>query len=152
MKCKIVHIEGLAYSDAYDLAEEGLAELRKDRVAPRSCMLHNSYNAFVAYQDEGQINVNPIGVIVYTHILTEKQLFIILGYVKKEYRHKGVYTQIWEKLVEQAQKQNCVHIEGATHAFNFDAQQAIERMADNSRELVSLVYRFNVPEKENKDG
>ncbi len=74
---------------------------------------HGSFHAVTAYWDD-QI----VGFIIFSHEEKEVTLDIRLGYVRPEYRRRGVYRQVWTALVEHARTLGVLRIWGGTDVRN----------------------------------
>jgi hypothetical protein len=147
MKYEIKHYEGLNYTPALKIAVAGHMELLNRELCSPTVLLHHSYKAFVATQDnadepgEVAFSEEVVGVLVYEHREYDKELSIILGYVYPAFRQRGVYALLWEHAVTKAQELKCHHITGGTHVNNANMQRM---MGNQFRQLTGMFYEYRI--------
>lgn len=116
-----------------------MEDLHKRGQNHRCANYNYDQKAFVAYD-----NSKIVGIILIDDSSWKNSLTVILGYVEKEYRNKGIYSRLWNKVVEYAQKLGRAVIEGGTHVSNVEMQ---EIMKHQKRTPTFIMYDFAVPKK-----
>lgn len=74
---------------------------------------HWSYDAVVAYWDE-----SIIGFIIFRHDEKAVGATLCHGYVLPDYRRRGVYSQLWNALIDELRKRGARRIFSGTHLNN----------------------------------
>lgn len=110
--------------------------------------LVNNNTWAVNWDDEAIIGVNladrPIAILIFSHQKWLKTIYVKLGYVEADFRRKGVYGKLWEKLVEIAQERNVPYIEGATMLQNAAMRSQAKQM---DRVEYGVMLRYEVKPK-----
>ncbi len=137
----IRHYEGINRTPALKLAARGWVSLLDAGYAADVCVLYWSHNAFVA-----AIDGVPVGVLVYDKVEHDKALHVVLGYVVPECRRKGIYRQLFQKVVEKARELKLLCVTGGVDIDN----EAILRVSESlGRQRVGAYLHYAiVPEPE----
>ena len=141
MDITIEHLKTLSGSPAMSIAVAGWKDL-----IDRGLMEENTFllgwdnQVIVARCPSGQI----VGVLIYADIVWQQKLQVVLGYVVPRFRNNGVYRQLWQALILQAQELGWLRIEGATHTRNVWMKAVMRQLR---REPSHIIYQFSVPSK-----
>ena len=100
-------------------------------------MLHASYRAVTAHW--GDVLVGAIAFFPYRF---DTCFWIAFGAVDAGYRRRGIYRQMWQRLVEIAQREGVATIEGATDSRNTEMLEFYKRAG---RPVFGVMSRFVVP-------
>lgn len=138
MTVQITHYTGIDGTPAVALALRGQYELINDG-GEQAVGLHFSYNAILA-----TIDGKPVGVIVWFEQKESHRLWLQLGYVLPEHRRAGIYSMLWDQLVDKARELKAPAIWSGT-AIGNDAMRAVARK--QGRKEVAVSIRFDVPQE-----
>ncbi len=83
----------------------------------------------------------PVAVLVWSVQDWKQEAHIGLGYVLPGYRGRGLYTQLWNALIEEAKTRKLRSIASGTHPDN-KAMQAISEK--QGRKVDSIGYRYEL--------
>lgn len=101
----------------------------------------DSDNGAVVAERDGQI----IGFIVFSIQERWNLAWIEFGFVFPEHRRHGVYTTLWNELIEYCRDLKLPAIRGGTNYNNKPLQAFAEKMG---REPVTLIHSYIIPPKE----
>lgn len=132
-------LEGLADSPALSLAVQGWAECVRLGYGDGTMNVQTSLNAIVAHNDGARL---PIGVMTFDYFPVDKRVWIYQSYVLPEYRGRGIYRQMYERLVAHAITLKARSIQSGTHSKN-TAMRAVAKKMGRHEECVIL--RQNLP-------
>ena len=141
-KIGIEYVESCNNTNIAQYYHEAMVELHRNGHGHQHIALNYELSAMVAY-DAGTI----VGLMIFEDTRWQSALTIVLGHVLESYRHMGVYTALWNKLVQHAQELGRPKIEGATHVGNQTMQMIMEH---HGRKPTSVHYTFDVPPKTKK--
>lgn len=101
-----------------------------------------SWNSSAIYAEcDGKI----VGVLAWKRIDWQKQLWIEVGYVLPDYRRRGIYRKMFERLVEKAKALSVRSIAGGVDPDNL----AMRHVADSlGRKATSITYEYELPVKD----
>ena len=137
--------DGIIGTPALPLAVEAWDELiQKGLVANYVQPIAWDSQAVVSYLDDADV---PVGLITYAHQKCNKLFVITLGYVMPVWRRRGVYTELWERLVVEAQDAGVQVISSSIHVDNMPVRELSKKLG---RAEVSVNIDFAVPPKEEK--
>lgn len=144
---KIEHEKQFCGTDAWMLGYQAVVELHKQGNISKNYIITWDDQVLVARTNRGTL----AGLIAYRHLEHERSFLITLGYVKPTYRQRGVYRQLWDALVERAQKEEIREIDSGTYLNNKRMQKVMPKLG---RKLTTFNYTFTVPypAKEKQDG
>lgn len=94
--------------------------------------------AFAAFDSAGKV----VGMILFDDEAWKNAVLVIHGYVDQEYRRQGLYTCLWNKVVEKAQEWGRTYVDGATH---HDNSVMLEVMKKLGRTPTFTYFTFPVP-------
>lgn len=134
---KIHCYEGISHTPANIYALKAFCELIEEGQADNVPWLSYDDNAITASLD-GAV----VGILVWRKTLWTKSIIIKLGYVSNGFRGAGIYTSLWNELLEIAKKEKIFNIDGATHIDN-KTMRAVARK--QGRTEFAVVTRFIVP-------
>lgn len=133
-------IDGLNGTPALDLAVRGWADCVERGLGDGTLNVHASLKAFLAYAQNGR-EMLPVGVVTWDYGDIEKRVWIYQSYVLPEFRGRGIYGAMWQKLVARAVELKAVSIQSGTHVQN-TAMRTIAKKQGRYEETVIL--RFNL--------
>jgi len=151
---RIEVVENINHTPGLQLAVEGHAELLQAGLSDDVAMVHWDHKAVIAFvdrQDPGEAGaaVGPyteaVGVISFGHLEWARQFDIYIGYVRRPHRHRGVYTALWKRLVEEAQKRGVAIIQGTTDVKNAPMRAVAKTLGRTEQ---AVVLHFRVPPAE----
>lgn len=140
-----VRMELSAHGNGLELCVHAWSDLLKNKLVKNNINVLSSYTKFLtAYvEDEAEESGRrAVGVLAISDMDWCGTYNINLGYVIPEYRQKGVYTVLWNVLVDLAQQKNYGTIEGSTHSDNDPMRAHMKKMG---REETSRNFVFVVP-------
>jgi hypothetical protein len=132
------HYVGINHTPALILGMKGWLEIYEAGLA--QCVLPFSWdNNAVMCTDNG----HEVGVIVWSEQKWCKSAYIIMGYVKPEFRRIGIYKLMWNNLVEHIKKNHpdLIKLEGGTHPKNMDMREVMHRL---QRKATSYNYTYDL--------
>ena len=130
-------IFGLAESPAAQLATLGWLECVEKGLSDGNPVMRIDQNAVLGYVKQGQERT-PAGVITFEHVPHWKQVFIVQSYVLPQFRGQGVYSAMFNRLVEHAiVDMKATNIQSSTHVRNV-AMRAIAKKQGRFEECVTL--------------
>ena len=132
----IIHYEGLDATPIVGMALRARAEGIEEGSFP-DVGLHWSYNGIGAWVD-GEL----AGIIVWHEEKSNKRLWLQQGYVAPAWRGKGIYSHLWNALVEKARELKQPSIGSGTR-FNNDRMRAVAKK--QGRRETSVILEFDVP-------
>lgn len=141
MDLKIERIEKLCTNpEAVDIGLEGLFHLKRVGLLDESCTgLGYNYPAILARLD-GWV----AGILIYQEQDWNAQLFVSEGFVRSDFRQRGVYRALWNELLAVAREKGWYRISGVTHVNNDEMQAVMKKLG---RELMWLTYEYRLPKK-----
>ena len=83
-----------------------------------------------------------VGLLVWADVEWRREYQVTLGYVRPDWRQRGVYRRLWAHLVLRAQEAGRERIEGTTYLENHAMRAAMEGLG---RRAVSINYTYDVP-------
>lgn len=110
---KVLEAKEINGCPALALAVEGWNNLLQEGLADTAIIF--SYSQSVLWVEDGG---QPVGVIVWEYYEYRKELWINLSYVKAQFRGKGYFRQLYNRLLEIAIEKKALRIAGATHVDN----------------------------------
>lgn len=145
----IVHVKQLGGSRFMGYAVQVHAAMIKEgQASERHLNLHWENEAVFAVL-RGSVDApgGPmiIGMITFTEHKWGDYLAIGLGFVTRRFRSDGVYTALWNRLVELAQDRGVASITGTTYASNWPMRKVAEK---HGRRESAVVLEFDVPAKQ----
>lgn len=139
---EIVYYDGINCTPALDLAMRGWADCTEKGLGDGTLNVYASLKAFVAYAPNGRDQV-AVGVVTFDHLPTEKRVWLYQAYTLPEFRGRGIYRALWEKLVEHSiTVLKASSIQYGTHVRN-TAMRAVAKKLGQYEE--SVVVRFDLP-------
>lgn len=129
--------DGLSRTPAYELAITGHLELLERGRAENVVAVLWDHKAVVGFVDG-----LPVGVITFQHTAWMKQIDIAIGYVRPEFRRRGLYRAMWAALVEKAQELKAEVIFGGTAIDNAELRATAKALG---RVEMAVVLKFTVP-------
>ena len=144
MKYEVLEYDGLNNTPAVNLIAMAQVELLANGYGPRELQGAWDQQALVAipvasaYRHPHQ----AVGLITYSHEKWRKLIWIHLGYVAPEFRGRGVYRLLWDRLVIAARKAKALEIHGGTSVKNSAMLECARKLG---REQVYITTRFVVP-------
>lgn len=110
-------------SPAWPLVHEGSAELaRQEWLLPGTYSANWSNQALVAF-----LNNEPVGIICVEEEDRTKNWSISLGYVSLGYQQSGIYTEMWNRLLEIAKEKGVPVIWSSVHMDNIPMMRFREK-------------------------
>ena len=149
-KIDLVHVKQLGGTRFMGYAIQSHAAMIKEGTASdRHLNLHwENEGMFAVLREEGEWKSpdGPIivGMITFTDQQWSRCLQIGLGFVTRRFRLDGVYTAMWNRLVELAQDRGVGTISGITYASN-EAMRSVAQK--HGRREKGIVLEFEVPTK-----
>ncbi len=141
------HYDCVNNTPAFRLAIAAQEDMVAEGFASETIVIRGDSPVLVAFFDnpenEPRIKV-PAGFITYTHNRGNRSIALNVGWVKPDYRRRGVYRTLWERLVEKAQELGAVKILGGTHVANA-RMRAVGRALGRYEVFVEMA--FDVPER-----
>jgi len=139
---EIQFFDGLNNTPALELAMRGWAEMHEKGLSDGNLNIHSSLKAFVAIAPNGHDKL-PVGVMTFDPEPTLRRVWIFQSYVIPEFRGRGIYTALWNKLVEYATVElKAKSIQSGTHVRN-SAMRAVAKRQGRYEE--SVLLRFDLP-------
>lgn len=86
-----------------------------------------------------------IGFISYRYEKGEGTLNLMCGWVEPKLRREGIYTKLWNKLVEIARKEGAARIWGSTHVNNQPMREFYKKLGRVETHVNSI---FEIPREE----
>lgn len=137
---EIKKLDGIIGTDALWLAVLGWENLMADSLVPNYIsMVDWEAEAFVAYR-----NGRPVGLITFKYMKWNNTMVITHGYVLPPCRRQGIYTQLWNALVLDAQERSVPRIMSETSTHNIGLRAHAEKCG---RTEPRVVLEFLVPKK-----
>lgn len=115
--------------------------LLDNRLAEPLTLINWDQSAFVAFANRTE-EAETIGVLSFEKSKWQKRIYIAIGYVDPKWRKSGIYNQLWQKLVEYAQKEEFKQIASVTHVNNTLMREVASRQG---RKEISINISFDVP-------
>ena len=129
--------DGINQTPAIPLIARGHAELHDRGLAPLETVGNWDHQAVVAFA--GDV---PVGVITWELQKWRKVVWVHFGFVAPEVRRHGLYGQLFQRVVQAAQKLGAVEIQGGTHVDNKAMLECAESLG---RKPLFITTRFVVP-------
>lgn len=120
---EVKSFDQMAHKDVTLLATLGWVENVEHGLSSGELNSHYSYKAFVAYVDGA-----PVGVVTWEKLGSSNRLWINQSYVKPEFRRRGVYTKMWEYVVEKAKELKVFEIASGTHPNNAEMRAVAKKL------------------------
>lgn len=137
---RIEHYEGLNRTRAIGIAVRGWHHMLEDGFAGDTIEIVWDHNAFVAFDFYGQ----AAGVLTYAKLDHRKEWSICIGYVLPEKRRSGIYSKLWEALLERATAHGVSVITSSTSLHN-TAMRDTARHQHRTERAIALEYRIRRP-------
>jgi GNAT superfamily N-acetyltransferase len=91
----------------------------------------------------GNFDGEAIALITWEPVEYKNCIWLQMGYVDPSYRRRGIYVQMWERLVAKARELKIPQIESGIHVRN----EAALALSDSlGRERIAIMTRYRVPE------
>lgn len=142
---KIEYYKHICNTPALALAIKGWMDLRAHKLCDEG-------QIFVAWDNESIVSFMgpaPVAVMTFAHQEWSNNLTILLGYCEPEFRGKGYYHALWDKIVEIAQERNCTRITTASHPDNYRSikiQQARSPRSVRPGPMSLILFTHEVPQ------
>jgi len=132
----ICHAEKLSGCEALPLVMKGQAELFEEVLCELNNMVYDHHS--VIYM---KVKDTVIGVLTYFFVeeYSPKKLMVVLGYVEKEYRGKGIMNFLVREIKKVAVINQCGIIEFDTAVKNRRMQRLVMKMGCVP---IAVKYRF----------
>ena len=139
MDFTIVGPESLSGGRALSLVVTGLHELfEKQFASPYELPFSDSDSCFLALAKE---DAKTIGILSFRSCSSQTGLWIGMGYVLRDARRHGVYSQLWLALVAHAKATGVTHIQTAIHLRNHAMRACSEKLG---RSETAVIVDFQV--------
>jgi GNAT superfamily N-acetyltransferase len=133
---QISHYAGIDGTPAVGLALRGQHECIAAG-GDQAVGLHHSYQAILA-----TVDAEPIGVIIWFEQKEQHRIWLQLGYVLPEYRGRGIYSMLWDQLVDKARELKQPAIWSGTAVGNATMRGVARKQG---RKEVAVSLKFEVP-------
>jgi RimJ/RimL family protein N-acetyltransferase len=139
---EIHFVDGLNGSPALPLAIAGWAEMVEKNFGDGTLTVHADQKAFLAYAANGREMV-PVGVMTFDLPDDAKRVWLLQGYVLPEFRGRGIYRALWERLIEHSIVElKARTIYSGTNVRN-SAMRAVAKKLGRHEE--SVILRYDLP-------
>lgn len=134
--------DGVNNTPAAELAVRGWLDVVERGFGDGSLNMGHDQKAIVAYAMNGREQL-PVGVMTYRLLDWCREVLICQSYVLPEFRGRGCYTAMWERMVLEAAELKAVAIVSGTHTRN----QAMRTIAaKQGRVEVAVSLRYELPQ------
>lgn len=133
----LVGYKGISNRSVMQIITEACHYLYQRRIAGDTPSIHYQQDCVVAMIDDA-----PVAVIVYKVYAEENYLFIYLGYVRTEYRGRGLYSKMWQHVKNVAEKAGVSKITSVTHPDNLEMRQIYSKQG---RLPSAITYDYFLP-------
>lgn len=130
-------IDGCNNSPVVPYYLKAMHELHQDGLNHNCVSFNYEQKAFIA-----KLNDEVIGLILIDDAKWKNSLIVVLGYIDSTHRRKGIYSELWRRVVKYAQELERRIIEGSTSLSNPIMQSV---MLSQGRIATSINYDFHVP-------
>ena len=104
----------------------------------RTICFSYSQKAFAAFNEAGEV----VGMVLFEDEPWKNAVCVVHGHVDKDYRRQGIYTRLWNSVVEKAQEWGRYSVEGATHHDNLPMLAVMSKLG---RKPTFTFFTFPVP-------
>lgn len=109
-------VDGINGTPAAELAVRGWLDNIESGFSDGELNMGHSLKAFIGYAQNGR-DMLPVGVITWD--VDAARIWVHQSYVLPEYRGRGVYSAMWNELIDHAQGlPNVRSVQSATHVNN----------------------------------
>lgn len=143
MKLTIVEYDGMNNTPVIPLMAAMWVEVLDRGYINRETIGSWDNKVLAAFElDKGEYS-SPIGFLAYEHIKWRKSVWISMAYVQPDYRAKGVYTKLFNKLKSHAFSLDPrpVIIEGGISPHNATMCRAAE---SQDRRITTMIYTYDI--------
>lgn len=139
LKVEIEYFDGIVGTKALPILIRAWADiLEAGHVSPFIMPVAWDNEAVVAVDKSGR----AIGVVSFSHQKWSKELIVTLGYVREEFRDRGIYSQLWTAVLVRAKKLGVVRIAGGAMASN---KQMIVVAEAQQRHVETVQFVYTMP-------
>jgi ribosomal protein S18 acetylase RimI-like enzyme len=82
----------------------------------------------------------PVGILVFSITPWRKEVTIKLGRVQPEFRKMGIYTALWNRLVDYAGRKECTSIRSAVKFDNKPMRRLLAEQGRHEESIHSVYY------------